>query len=71
MNKLKKNGIDSKFIYPNIIFIQWKFKNTYQQIKDLQNKQYRNEETGRLEYKPTHGGVPNATSYQSSSKRIF
>lgn len=71
MNKLKKNGIDSKFIYPNIIFIQWKFKNTYQQIKDLQNKQYRNEETGRLEYKPTHGGVPNATSYKSSTKRIF
>ena len=71
MNKLKKNGIDSKFIYPNIIFIQWKFKNTYEQIKDLQNKQYRNQDTGRLEYRPSHGGVPNATSYKSSSKRIF
>ena len=71
MNKLKKNGIDSKFIYPNMIFIQWKFKNTYEQIKDLQNKQYRNQETGRLEYRPSHGGVPNATSYKSSSKRIF
>jgi len=55
MNKLKKNSIDSKYIYPNIIFIYWKYKNTYDQIKDLQNKQIRNKETGQIEYKPSYG----------------
>lgn len=55
MNKLKKNSIESKYIYPNIIFIYWKYKNTYDQIKDLQNKQIRNKETGQIEYKPSYG----------------
>jgi len=59
MNKLKKNSIDSKYIYPNIIFIYWKYKNTYDQIKDLQNKQIRNKETGQIEYKSLYG----ASSY--------
>ena len=59
MNKLKKNSIDSKYIYPNIIFIYWKYKNTYDQIKDLQNKQIRNKETGQIEYKSSYG----ASSY--------
>ena len=26
MNKLKKNSIESKYIYPNIIFIYWKYR---------------------------------------------
>ena len=55
MNKLKKNSIESKYIYPNIIFIYWKYKNTYDQIKDLQNKQIRNKETGQIEYKSSYG----------------
>lgn len=36
MNKLQINGLCSKYIPPNIVFIYWHYKNPYKQIKMIQ-----------------------------------